>query len=56
LLPIAFADADGRMNLSLTDSGGSLLLVPQFARSRHRQGLRPGSAIGPPADAEPCSL
>lgn len=25
-----FADADGRMNLSLRDTGGGLLLVPQF--------------------------
>lgn len=25
-----FADSDGRMNLSLRDSGGGLLLVPQF--------------------------
>lgn len=25
-----FADADGRMNLSLSDTGGGLLLVPQF--------------------------
>jgi D-tyrosyl-tRNA(Tyr) deacylase len=25
-----FDDADGRMNLSLTDTGGGLLLVPQF--------------------------
>jgi D-aminoacyl-tRNA deacylase len=25
-----FPDADGRMNLSLTDTGGGLLLVPQF--------------------------
>jgi D-tyrosyl-tRNA(Tyr) deacylase len=25
-----FADADGRMNLSLRDTGGALLLVPQF--------------------------
>ena len=25
-----FDDGDGRMNLSLTDTGGGLLLVPQF--------------------------
>jgi len=38
-----FADAEGRMNLSLLDAGGGLLLVPQFtlAADTHR-GLRPG--------------
>jgi len=38
-----FADADGRMNLSLEDTGGGLLLVPQFtlAADTHK-GARPG--------------
>ena len=37
-----FADAEGRMNLSLLDSGGSLLLVPQFTLAADtRKGLRP---------------
>jgi D-aminoacyl-tRNA deacylase len=38
-----FADARGRMNLSLVEAGGELLLVPQFtlAADTH-QGARPG--------------
>ena len=37
-----FADAEGRMNLSLFDSGGGLLLVPQFTLAADtRRGLRP---------------
>ena len=38
-----FADAAGRMNLSLTDAGGGLLLVPQFTLAADTaKGLRPG--------------
>ena len=38
-----FADADGKMNLSLTQIGGGLLLVPQFTLAADtRKGLRPG--------------
>ena len=38
-----FADAEGRMNLSLRDVGGGLLLVPQFTLAADtRKGLRPG--------------
>ena len=38
-----FADADGRMNRSLRDVDGGLLLVPQFTLAADtRQGLRPG--------------
>ena len=49
-----FADAEGRMNLSLTDSAGSLLLVPQFTLAADTaNGLRPGfSRAAPPADGE----
>ena len=38
-----FADEAGKMNLSLTQTGGELLLVPQFtlAAETHK-GLRPG--------------
>ncbi len=48
-----FADAQGRMNLSLRDTGGGLLLVPQFtlAADTHK-GTRPGfSHAAPPATA-----
>ena len=37
-----FEDAAGRMNLSLLDTGGGLLLVPQFTLAADtRKGLRP---------------
>ena len=37
-----FADADGKMNLSLLDVGGGLLLVPQFTLAANtRKGRRP---------------
>lgn len=36
-----FADADGKMNLSLTQTGGGLLLVPQFTLAADtRRGMR----------------
>lgn len=38
-----FPDAAGRMNLSLADTGGGLLLVPQFTLAADtRKGTRPG--------------
>lgn len=38
-----FPDSEGRMNHSLTDSGGGLLLVPQFTLAADtRKGTRPG--------------
>ena len=48
-----FADAAGRMNLSLTDAGGGLLLVPQFTLAADTaKGLRPGfSRAAEPAEA-----
>lgn len=45
-----FSDDDGKMNLSLRDVGGGLLLVPQFTLAADtRKGLRPGfSTAAPP--------
>ncbi len=38
-----FSDAEGRMNLSLEQTGGGLLLVPQFTLAADtRKGTRPG--------------
>ena len=49
-----FADADGRMNLGLADTGGGLLLVSQFTLAADtRSRMRPGfSTAAPPAEAE----
>ena len=49
-----FPDAAGRMNLSLKDSGGELLLVPQFTLAADtRSGMRPGfSTAASPADGQ----
>ena len=42
----AVADAAGRMNLSVTDAGGGLLLVPQFTLAADTaKGLRPDIVI-----------
>jgi D-tyrosyl-tRNA(Tyr) deacylase len=50
-----FADAQGRMNRSLADCGGELLLVSQFTLAADTaSGLRPGfSTAAAPAEAEP---
>lgn len=47
-----FEDAEGRMNRSLVDTGGGLLLVPQFTLAADtRSGNRPGfSCAATPAD------
>lgn len=49
-----FADAQGRMNRSLADTGGGLLLVPQFTLAADTQsGMRPGfSTAATPVEAE----
>lgn len=48
-----FADDRGRMNRSLADTGGGLLLVPQFTLAADTtKGMRPGFAgAAPPAQA-----
>ncbi|MGM0593109.1 MAG: D-aminoacyl-tRNA deacylase [Pseudomonadota bacterium] len=46
-----FADAEGKMNLSLLDTGGGLLLVPQFTLPADtRKGSRPSFTPAAPAD------
>jgi D-aminoacyl-tRNA deacylase len=49
-----FADGAGRMNLSVADVGGALLLVPQFTLAADTSsGQRPGfSRAAPPGEAE----
>lgn len=49
-----FADAEGRMNCSLQDVRGGLLLVSQFTLAADtRKGLRPGfSTAAPPQHAQ----
>ncbi|HEY0003341.1 MAG TPA: D-aminoacyl-tRNA deacylase [Pyrinomonadaceae bacterium] len=50
-----FDDEDGRMNLSLVEKGGGLLVVSQFTLyGDARRGRRPSwSDAAPPAEAEP---
>ena len=49
-----FDDGAGRMNRSLADTGGGLLLVSQFTLAADtRSGMRPGfSTAAPPGEAE----
>ena len=46
-----FPDGDGKMNLSLQDSGGGLLLVPQSTLPADtRKGMRPSFSSAAPPD------
>ena len=49
-----FADAEGRMNCSVVDAGGELLLVPQFTLPADtRKGMRPSfTPAAPPQRGE----
>lgn len=49
-----FEDGDGKMNLSLQETGGGILVVSQFTLLGDcRQGRRPGfSAAAPPEEAD----
>src|SRR5258705_3681069 len=49
-----FADVDGKMNLSLRDVGGALLLVPQFTLAADtRKGTRPSfTPAAPPEEGK----
>lgn len=49
-----FADASGKMNRSLCDTGGGLLLVPQFTLAADtRKGMRPSfTPAAPPVEGE----
>lgn len=49
-----FDDADGKMNLSLRNIQGGLLIVPQFTLAANtNKGLRPSfTSAAPPLDAE----
>ena len=49
-----FPDNEGKMNLSLTDIGGELLLIPQFTLpAETKKGMRPGfSAAAPPESGQ----
>lgn len=49
-----FADADGKMNLSLRETGGGLLLVPQFTLAADTaKGMRPSfTPAAPPVQGE----
>jgi len=46
-----FSDDQGRMNVNVQDSGGSLLVVPQFTLAADtRSGTRPGFSVAAPPE------
>ena len=46
-----FPDGDGKMNLSLVDINGDLLLVPQFTLAAEtKKGMRPGFSLAATAE------
>ena len=45
-----FRDAEGRMNLSLRDTGGAALIVSQFTLAADLRGNRPGFSTAAPPD------
>jgi len=46
-----FADSDDKMNLSLNDTGGGLLLVPQFTLAADTdKGMRPSFSVAAPPE------
>jgi D-tyrosyl-tRNA(Tyr) deacylase len=48
-----FADDEGRMNRSLAETGGGLLLVSQFTLAADtKKGMRPGFSTAAPEEAE----
>ena len=49
-----FADSDGKMNLSVTDVNGGVLLVPQFTLAADtKKGMRPSfSSAAPPQEGK----